>query len=63
MSVEGSAINNEKGSEPGSTREGSNAAFKQINKNMGKVFEVLQNMGEALNLVPQEKALMLPLNR
>ena len=33
MSVDGSVINNEEGSEPGSSRKGSNAAFKQINKN------------------------------
>ena len=47
MSVDGSAINNEEGSERGSSRGGSNAAFEQINTNMGKMFEVLQNMGEA----------------
>ena len=47
MSFDGSAINNEKGSEPGSSRGGSNAAFEQIDMNMGKMFEVLQNMGEA----------------
>ena len=55
MSVDSSAINNEESYEPGSTREGSNAAFKQINKNMGKLFEVLQNMGEAFQYMAAQQ--------
>ena len=47
MSVNGSPMDNEEGSEPGSSRGGSNAAFEQMNANTGKMFEVLQNMGEA----------------
>ena len=55
MSVDSSAINHEEGSEPGFSRGGSNASFEQMNTNMGKMFEVLQNLGEALQYMAAQQ--------